>query len=620
MDQFDINEAERVILKNLLYRNKITAEEAYKNIKESLPTDEFVSWVKNFIVNNINHIPDIEDFAKYVYKDAQSLLVTPENIEWIKKLIEDGAKSYSSKETDFAKYVYKDAQSLLVTPENLEWFKKLIEDGAKSYSSKETDFAKYFLKEAKSLLLTPENIEWFKKLIEDGAESRNSSEREFTKDIVRFLLLTSDEFEWIKKLVGEGGVQSIIEKLAREGEVKTLQKFGEVLDVKDLKPNSEKNFFPETKDSCFGKPDSLTKIDITKVTYPFNVAQNFCDTMIKLENGKILVVRGHESRDVYKYLSDKRAEHLQEEKEATAKPHEFTAYFNPNHGFFSLDGEPEGFYPADSGEKGALAQDKTAEYVAHGLFVGAMSTGATAFLSSAMSISIPMLLPVFLGSAMVFSAVAGKVYYNFYDKYKSIIDHKLGRISGEESEQAKSDANNYLKISFLLNDEQEQKVQSYIKAVKEDCKSDNPDKCVYNFISRSCLGFVQDVFKAAGLKGHYVDYLTVNQAEYNAKDFLYKGMLVKPSSYVANYFIGEQSKSDSDSSSKGYKVLFNSFLKEANKFFGEAYDTKALAYTWGQKSYLLSEKHVYLPDSTNEASTADVAGEQQHNHPEDIAA
>jgi hypothetical protein len=34
---------------------------------------------------------------------------------------------------------------------------------------------------------------------------------------------------------------------------------------------------------------------------------------------------------------------------------------------------------------------------------------------------------------------------------------------------------------------------------------------MYNAISRSCLGFVQDAFKAAGLDGHFVDYFTQEQ-------------------------------------------------------------------------------------------------------------
>jgi len=282
----------------------------------------------------------------------------------------------------------------------------------------------------------------------------------------------------------------VAEKLARNGKINVLQWLGSFVDAPKIHPNPERNLFQSTINSCLGKPDKLKKIQITEVAYPFSVAQNFCSIMIKLKSSQILVVQGHELQDVYDYLITQRAAILQEEPKQT-RTHVLDVYINPGHGFLGLDGKVTGFYANDDHPYNEeLATDNTAEYI-------------TAFLA-------PVFFPVAL-----YALYTGKIPDVF-----NLADHKLGRITDESNERATSDKGNHLKASFAITEEQANSLQSYLDVVRSDCDAKKAEHCMYNSLSRSCLGFVQDAFKVTGLDGHFVDYFTKEQVnQFNISNF-----------------------------------------------------------------------------------------------------
>ena len=63
-------------------------------------------------------------------------------------------------------------------------------------------------------------------------------------------------------------------------------------------------------------------------------------------------------------------------------------------------------------------------------------------------------------------------------------------------------------------------VPTWVNVVRSDCDAKKAEHCMYNSLSRSCLGFVQDAFKVTGLDGHFVDYFTKEQVnQFNISNY-----------------------------------------------------------------------------------------------------
>ncbi len=305
---------------------------------------------------------------------------------------------------------------------------------------------------------------------------------------------------------------------ARNGETSFFQNVRKYINIEDIQTDHSRNFFEYTKESCFARPDPLDKITIDEVLYPLNIAQNFCDIMIKQKDSSILVVRGHKVQKVYDYLLNKIDGSLRDKVKTT---HEFDIYINPGHGFFSVDGKTKGFYPNDNNDsKEVLANDYTAEHITYGTIGGTVFIFALGIFSlPTLCFAVPKLLPVTV-SALLSSVGTYGIYNKFHDTFMPAIDHKIGRMENEDIDKYASETNNNLKVSFILNDNQVKKLVSYISTVQKDCEDNNPDHCMYNFLSRNCMVFLQDAFEAAGLEGHYTDYFTFEQLkQYDVSSF-----------------------------------------------------------------------------------------------------
>ena len=302
-----------------------------------------------------------------------------------------------------------------------------------------------------------------------------------------------------------------IAKLARDGRIYDLKHITDGIDASLLPTNAARYFFNSTIDSCFKFKDSVEKINIEDVDFnPLTVAQNYCDTLVRMKTGRILKLRGNSATGVYKYLSEELSKGANVgNASAHDKNCKLDGYFNPGHMFFDIKCSESkenipyrGFYPATGN---SMRSDYTAE--------------VTVFLGVGVAMVVIMLLMrAIMPKTKVGSVLSGLplvAFYYLFDKVIypnfAMIDHKFGRVSDEL--HSIRDADNMLlpKVSFIMTEEQAQKVKTYIQLVIADCTNNRADKCTYNFLTRNCIHFTDEVFNAAGFSGAMSSYISQEQ-------------------------------------------------------------------------------------------------------------
>ena len=310
--------------------------------------------------------------------------------------------------------------------------------------------------------------------------------------------------------------------LVRAGEFEVLNKliehgvFKKILNT-DVGLSYFSNYFCE---SCLQESDSLENIDLSLIhAEPLIVAQNYCDTLIRLKDGSILKVRGVSAKDVYAYLQERLS--ISEE---SAKPYAtLNVYLNPGHAFFEVKGEGFrkllGFYPNE--EAGSILED---DYRTESAVLASISAVTFSAVYSMINLYLEFssyrhnrYLSLALPAAV--STAASAALYRASLNGLPAIDHKLGSVQGEGDARAESIKKDHAMDSFVLNKAQTEKVLDYIKTVQDGCEAHDYDHCTYHFITRNCLTLTQEVFHAAGFEGSPFDFFAEEQLNYTASSF-----------------------------------------------------------------------------------------------------
>lgn len=301
-----------------------------------------------------------------------------------------------------------------------------------------------------------------------------------------------------------------IASLARDGEVEILRALGKYINTKSLHAVEQK-LFDANRDSCFSSVNLSKAVDVEKISFePLTVVQNYCDTLVKMKDGKVLKLKGQKAEEVYSFLVDKSG------KEAPKTTCEFTEHLGAGHAFTSLKCpgtkvHNQGFYPSaftlESMDNSAYITSTTIPAIIAGVSFS-LAHLATKILTSCLPLGsykpiIEMGVP-----ALFASATTTYAYKNFGPEIHNVI----GQVK-DETDWLNDYKDQYqLKLTFIVDEKQAKDILDYIYAVKSDCENHKFDKCTYNIVERNCADFAQDVFHAAGIGGSLTDFVSYDQA------------------------------------------------------------------------------------------------------------
>ncbi|RZI45227.1 hypothetical protein EDM53_05655 [Rickettsiales endosymbiont of Peranema trichophorum] len=296
-------------------------------------------------------------------------------------------------------------------------------------------------------------------------------------------LISHNRFDYVQ--LNTSRIVGGIYKLAREGEVNVLQRLALGMELGKVPTSAKYKIFQSTLDSCFGKKVNLDDIKHEfQADKPVVVVQNFCDTIVQLESGKRVKIPSYESTDVLEYLIQHK--YLAGDYQYEGHYNKMIVYLNPGHAFFGFSSSDfravRGFYP---GPNGANLDDNSTEATVDGVLL-AMSCAIIALTGAN-----------FVG--LLLASTIMSLPYVLTDAIIPHIDHQMGDIRNEVivGELQKSEINNDLKASILLNDQQFYSAIKYLNTVQEDCYKKNFDGCTYHLLSRNCATFVSDLCERA---------------------------------------------------------------------------------------------------------------------------
>jgi len=319
----------------------------------------------------------------------------------------------------------------------------------------------------------------------------------------------------------------------REGSLTALSKL-QVLKDMGVDPkrlvDSKANIFESTIKSVMSPPDSIENVDVRDVdTEHLTVAQNFFDTLIRMKDGSILKLKGAKAEEVYRYLQKAtKGSNAQPEPEKLNKLVEF---LDPSHGFIGIEKGstiyPIGFYPkSDTNAEDIIAGDfRTETAVACTLFTGSfigISIGMNLMAEVANNCGYNYGTQTYIPSLL--AGVATVLEWYMIGENIRYVDHKLGRIAEEVGELQSADEKNSLKVSFVMTEEQTQKLESYVETLKKSCDNKSAEHCLYFAPTKNSVTFIQDAFRVAGLEGDPFDYFSEEQlanGELNSFAYLY---------------------------------------------------------------------------------------------------
>lgn len=148
---------------------------------------------------------------------------------------------------------------------------------------------------------------------------------------------------------------SDLQRASRSGNLEMYSLLISYLGKQEIKDHPF-SFTSEEIDSCeaASELEAVKTFPLEKIGFPLVIAQNFCSTMIRLEDGGVLRLQNSDAKEVREYLMQKKyGDGWKSDHGANV----LTLYVAPGHGFTRLecqncdDGQPfnmnRGFYPTD---------------------------------------------------------------------------------------------------------------------------------------------------------------------------------------------------------------------------------------------------------------------------------
>ncbi|MDP1835470.1 MAG: ankyrin repeat domain-containing protein [Chlamydiales bacterium] len=321
-----------------------------------------------------------------------------------------------------------------------------------------------------------------------------------------------------------------IQRAARSGNMEVVGLLISYVIENDIITNRETYFSAEELKACTARSDMawMASLPIEKIAFPLTIAQNFCNVMIRMADGKVLKLRNVDVVQIREYLmSTKYGDGWVSDHGANV----LTTYLNPGHGYLRLKcrtcdyGKPynknRGFYP--TGKKTPEAKAHTVSIVANlGMSLALDSTHLP--VSPRKFLTTPVYATV-LGVGAGLTVLPLDVAKQYFRQLKSLAQdlvinkymlfrEQTGSVVDDHGYEKDSDFNNLLKVTFYLTDDQARKALRSIENTEHSCKNDPQASCRYYFTSENCVDFVQNVFSDSELAGEIMDYVTDEQVGY----------------------------------------------------------------------------------------------------------
>jgi len=249
-----------------------------------------------------------------------------------------------------------------------------------------------------------------------------------------------------------------IHRWAREGDLGRLHLFLKALPKSDVVLNPAANFFSQTLEHCYSVSgiDDLNLYRSEEFADPLIVVQNFCDTFVRMKDGRFLLLINTSAQDVYRALHSKR----NQVGTYFSSLHRLTVYLSPGHAFLELDDDSFGFYPS-----GRLSD--TSRSVA-----------------------------VDIGSKIAKISVSQNMR-SLLSAINTMARNQCGYITKELEYKYRSDRQNQLKLVFYINATQAGAVRAFYTKIDEACKQCE-SACYYNLRNRNCVDFAQQIADQLG--------------------------------------------------------------------------------------------------------------------------
>lgn len=267
-----------------------------------------------------------------------------------------------------------------------------------------------------------------------------------------------------------------IHRAGRSGSIDMMSLLLAHVVEEEIKVGTEASFTAGDLEACRAKAPTLYFIPIEQVAFPLTIAQNYCQVMVALENGKILRIPNADAQQVRNYILQQK---YGNEAVGLTESNVITFYLSPGHGFLRLECQK--------------CDDEKPHNMNHGFY----PTGN------------------FFATRKYAPKKDANIVYNVMGMLEEAMGDQKGTVNNENWYEDDSDSRNSLKIMFYVDDNQAKAALDRIKEVAASCKSKNPEiACLYNFIQRNCVDFIQEIFVSAGGKGNFAGYFTDEQLNY----------------------------------------------------------------------------------------------------------
>lgn len=354
-----------------------------------------------------------------------------------------------------------------------------------------------------------------------------------------------------------------LQRASRSGNVELMGLLVQLVGEK-IKLNHQAFFTAEVLEDCLVRhaEDFLETILVENVAFPLTIAQNYCNVMVRLKDGKILKIPNADAEQVRIFLLEKKFGPGVHKEELNR----LTMYMNPGHGFLRLEcrncdhdkpySTSRGFYPTDKrlSEKKPIDESTTEEVLSFMPKVGQLLPTPDEVLM--IGLITLQLFSKNLNAILPSSALLTKFVYYIGSQFLSKINHEMttifnlklrefvGLYSGlassivghnyvslwvddfvgvtvnEDNYEINSDTTNALKITFYVTDEQAKATLERLKQINSSCHEDPKASCRYQAMEQNCIDFMQDVFVTAGGGGNFLNYFTDHQLSLGSVTYL----------------------------------------------------------------------------------------------------
>lgn len=341
--------------------------------------------------------------------------------------------------------------------------------------------------------------------------------------------MLEDNPEAVKSLnIPENGVTPLM-WAARSGNVELVSLLLKKITDQNIITSREGFFTEQDLEACQAEAlKNLDSLPIQSIAFPLIIAQNNCNVMIGLNNGKIIKLPNADAKQIKDFILEKKYGTNRGNEAANV----LTLYLSPGHGFLRLecgscdDDKPykmtKGLYPTgrlvqttnDAPTKTNNAPPEEANMIF--TIVNQIGSGINTLVESIDSDRKHISKTIEETSKKLEEA---KKKYEMYKNeaksaYSQLTQDQYGNLIDDTEYEYSSDQTNALKIMFYLDDEQAKTALSTINDVKFSC-SQNPEKsCYYNAVNRNCVDVANEVFTSVGGQGYFADFFSNDQLNY----------------------------------------------------------------------------------------------------------